>query len=214
MKQIMLCDFDGTLVNIDTAEYILSNCTEGNWRQFDVQLELGEITLEECLSKQFSGVKIPITEILHKLVEITEIRANYDLLLDFCDNHNIKFIIVSAGLDFVIHHFLNLIDLQHKIEVYSAKTQVNENGITFTFPKISHPRASNFKEDLVDSYKENNYFVNYIGDGLGDFQAIMSANRRFTVRNSKLANLCNKHGIKHYEFDDFKDVMLIAQKIE
>ncbi len=214
MKQIMLCDFDGTLVNIDTAEYILSNYAEGNWKQFDVQLELGKITLEECLSKQFSKVKIPITEILHKLEEITEIRANFPLLLDFCDNLSINFIIVSAGLDFVIRHFLNLYGLQHKIKVYSAKTQVNENGINFTFPEILHPKVNNFKEDLVQSYREKNYLVNYIGDGLGDFHVIMSANRKFTVRNSKLANLCNKHRIKHYEFDDFKDVMLIAQKNE
>lgn len=214
MQQAILCDFDGTLVTIDTAEYILNKYAEGNWRQFDLQLEIGEITLEECLSKQFSRITIPIAEILLRLEEIIKIRANFPLLLNFCDNHGINFIIVSAGLDFVIHHFLNLFGLQHKINVYSAKTQVSEDGINFTFPKILHPSANDFKEDLVESYKEKNYFVNYIGDGLGDFHAIKSANCNFTVRNSKLANLCNENGIKHYEFEDFKDVIQIVQKNE
>ena len=40
------------------------------------------------------------------------------------------------------------------------------------------------------------------------------ANCRFTVRNSKLANLFNEYGIKHYEFDDFKDVIQLVQKNE
>ncbi|MHA1968729.1 MAG: HAD-IB family phosphatase [Candidatus Hodarchaeales archaeon] len=212
MQQAILCDFDGTLVTIDTAEYILNNYAEGNWRQFEDQLELGEITLEECLTKQFSKLRAPRSRLFLELEEVTEFRANVRSLINFCEENKYEFIITSAGLDFVIHHFLDLLGLQHKVKVYSAKSQVSEDGISFTFPKILHPDVNNFKEDLVESYKEENYIVSYIGDGLGDFHAIKGSNLRFTVRDSKLADMCNEYGIYHYEFDNFHDVIQIVKR--
>jgi 2,3-diketo-5-methylthio-1-phosphopentane phosphatase len=212
MKQVILCDFDGTLVTIDTAEYILNNYAKGNWKQFDEQLELGEISLEECLSKQFSNIRVPLSEVLIKLEDVTKFRAKLRSLINFCKEKQHEFIITSAGLDFVIHHFLNLYGLQGIVKVYSAKTQVREDGITFIFPKILHSNADNFKEDLVESYKDKNYFVSYIGDGAGDFQAIKSSNLRFTVKNSKLSHMCNENGIHHHEFENFDDVIQIVKK--
>jgi 2,3-diketo-5-methylthio-1-phosphopentane phosphatase len=212
MKKAVLCDFDGTLVQNDTAVYILNNFAKGKWKKFDEQLELGEITLEECLSKQFSNIRVPLSEVLVKLEDVTKFRAKLGSLINFCEENKHEFIITSAGLDFVIHHFINLLGLQRNVKVYSAKTQVNEDGITFTFPKILHPSTNNFKEDLVESYKDKNYFVIYIGDGVGDFHAIKCSNLRFTVRNSKLADMCNEYGIDHHEFENFDDVIRIVKR--
>ncbi|MHA2368192.1 MAG: hypothetical protein ACXADX_05165 [Candidatus Hodarchaeales archaeon] len=41
MTFVILCDFDGTIVDIDTAEYLLEKFARGNWQQYDVQLEKG-----------------------------------------------------------------------------------------------------------------------------------------------------------------------------
>ncbi|MHA1992486.1 MAG: hypothetical protein ACW98A_16060 [Candidatus Hodarchaeales archaeon] len=47
MRKIILCDFDGTIVTHDTAEFILNKFTTENWQIFDELLEKGEMTLEE-----------------------------------------------------------------------------------------------------------------------------------------------------------------------
>ncbi|MHA2105675.1 MAG: hypothetical protein ACW981_19790 [Candidatus Hodarchaeales archaeon] len=58
MRKIILCDFDGTIVTHDTAEFILNKFTTENWQIFDELLEKGEMTLEESMKKQFKLIKI------------------------------------------------------------------------------------------------------------------------------------------------------------
>jgi len=70
MNFVVLCDFDGTITRIDTAEFVLSKFAQGNWRFFSDQFEKGEITLEDCLKKQFALVKVSKKEILNELDSI------------------------------------------------------------------------------------------------------------------------------------------------
>lgn len=35
MSAVVLCDFDGTITNVDTGELVLHKFAEGDWRIFD-----------------------------------------------------------------------------------------------------------------------------------------------------------------------------------
>lgn len=105
MSLVVLCDFDGTAVDIDTCVFILSKFAEAEWKIFDTQFEKGEITLEECLRKQFSLVKAPKAIILEETERVMSARLNFEKLIEYCREHKISLILVSAGLDFVIKDF-------------------------------------------------------------------------------------------------------------
>jgi 2-hydroxy-3-keto-5-methylthiopentenyl-1-phosphate phosphatase len=203
----VLSDFDGTLVNIDTAEFVLSKFAKGDWRVFDEKLERGEISLEECMRSQFSMIRASKKEIIAELEKVTSIRPNFTNLVVYCRKNSIPVVVVSAGIDFCVRHFLELNGLQQLVEVHCANSRYTKSGIETTFPKLLHGESKNFKDDLVMTYKKDKgYKVAYIGDATGDYPAIKLADLRFSIKGSKLAERCRINNIPCKEITDFKEV--------
>ena len=207
MNLVLLCDFDGTITNLDTAFFLLDKFVEGDWRIFDLQYRKGKITLEECIQEQYSMFDVPKHHMLKELEKVVSFRSNFNKLIDYCRIQNIPFIIVSAGLDFVINHFLKQKGLANSINVHSAKTTITENGIKLAFPKLFDKDSTDFKDDLVRYYKKKGSRVIYIGDRTSDYQAIKNADYRFSIKNSRLSELCRKNKISYQEIDDFQEVI-------
>lgn len=214
MNLVVLCDFDGTITTIDTAEWVLARFARGDWRLFDRQFENGEITLEECLNRQFSLVRASRKQILEELNDLVTFRTNFKKLAEYCRENRVPFIIVSAGLDFVIKHFLRINDCLDLVEVYAAKTEFSANGIRFTFPTLFDRTSDNFKHDLVRRDKSQGREAIYIGDGLADYAAAKDADYSFVIEGSRLAKLFKSHGIPCTNIIDFKDVIEAIRKIE
>ena len=210
---VVLSDFDGTIVDIDTAVVVLTHFAEKDWRIFDEQLEKGEITLEECLQQQFSTVRTSKTRILKEIETIPSLRPNFDKLVQFCNTKKIPLIIVSAGLDFVINDFLERKHLRKLVEVYAPKARITATGIKFTFPKLFDKASVSFKDDLVRYYKKRGKKTVYIGDGFADLNAARNADFSFAIKDSKLAELLRNDGIPHEEISNFQEVVEALQKL-
>lgn len=213
MDLVVLCDFDGTITTIDTAEFILARFAQGNWRRFERQFENGKITLEQCLTKQFSLVRASEKQILEELKSVITFRPNFKKLAECCKENHIPLIIVSAGLDFVIQHFLKINHCQDLVEVYAAKTAFTANGIRFTFPTLLYKSSNNFKDDIVKHYKSQGKKVVYIGDGSADYNAAKDADYSFAIEGSRLAELCKNHRVLSKNITDFQKVIEAIDKI-
>ncbi len=212
MSLVILCDFDGTIVDIDTAEYLLEKFAQGNWQQYDVQLEKGEITLEECMIKQYAMIKTPEAVLLEELANAAKMRAHFDRLAAYCTARNIPLIIVSAGLDFCITHFLEIIGWAGLIEIHSAETKFTDKGIDLVFPELRDKTSTDFKVDLIEFYKAQGMRVVYIGDSLSDFNAVKHADFSFTIKNKKLSEFCERQGIIYQEIETFQEVIDAIEK--
>lgn len=153
MGLVLICDFDGTVVDIDTVEFLLERFAEGDWRTFDLLYERGEITLEECMQRQFSMLRAPKPLMLRELEKAVFFRSGFKALAEYCRIRRIPLVVASAGLDFVIRHFLEREGWGEPIEVYAAKTVFTEEGIELTFPGLMDETSADFKEDLVKHYK-------------------------------------------------------------
>ena len=206
MNLVLLCDFDGTITMVDTAELILSKFAVGEWRTFDRQFENGELTLEDCLNKEFSLVRVSKQNIIDELKNI-EFRPGFEQLVRYCRENHIPFVIVSAGLDFVVEHFLKLRGWKQLVETFMGKTETTPNGIKFTFPERYDKTSANFKQDFVRQCKSRGKKVIFIGDGSGDYDAAREADIAFAIKGSKLAELCAKHGIYFRSITDFLGVI-------
>lgn len=203
----VLCDFDGTAVNADTCVVILDKFANEDWRIYDDQLEKGEITLKECLNKQFSTVKVSKARILKELETKAVFRLNFEELVEYCAAHKVPLIFISAGLDFVINHFLKLKGWKGLVKVYAPKAKLTKQGIKFVFPKLSSKTSENFKDDFVKRCKKEGWTVVYIGDGLADYLAAKNADFRFAIKDSKLAELLKKDRVAFTEISDFGEVV-------
>jgi len=212
-KLAVLCDFDGTVTIIDTAEFVLARFAKGDFQVFNKLFEKGEITLENCLNKQFAMVKVSEKEIIDELDRKVVFRPNFRELAETCKQHEIPLVIVSAGLDFVIEHFLKLNDCLDLADVYSPTAKFGPDGITFTFPKLCDQSSINFKQDVVRHSKSQGKIVIFVGDGLADFPAAEDADEVFAIKDSRLSKLCRKTGVKCDEIMDFREVINAVNRL-
>ena len=213
----IVCDFDGTITNIDTSEFVLTNFAAGNWRIFDEKLDRMEITLEDCMNRQFGMVRGSKQAILDKVEKAGNIqfRRGFQSFVTYCQSQNVKLIVASAGLDFCIQRLFRLNGLvDSSIPIHAPKAICTENnGITFTFPKLCHPKQSvNHKDDIVRSLQESGKQVMYIGDAPPDYPAAKVADITLAIRGSSLAKLCRNDGVSCLEIDDFEQAIKILEK--
>jgi 2-hydroxy-3-keto-5-methylthiopentenyl-1-phosphate phosphatase len=156
-------------------------------------------------------VKASKSQILDELDEVTRFRAGFDNLIDYCKTNHYPLVLVSAGLDFVIKHFLRR-QKWRKMELYAAAAKCTPTGIRFDFPKLKDNRSISLKDDTVRYYKTKADTVAYIGDGRWDLHALRNADLRFAIRNSKLSELCKEQEIQATTVVDFTEVVTSLQK--
>jgi len=211
LKLAVLSDFDGTVTLNDTFRNVAERFAQGDWMAVDDQYVKGQITLEECLRRQGAMVKVSRSQILDELDEVTRFRAGFDNLIDYCKTNHYPLVLVSAGLDFVIKHFLRR-QKWRKMELYAAAAKCTPTGIKFDFPKLKDNRSISLKDDTVRYYKTKADTVAYIGDGRWDLHALRNADLRFAIRNSKLAELSKEQEIQATNVVDFTEVVTSLQK--
>ena len=212
MKLAVLSDFDGTVTLNDTFENVLEKFAQGDWRVVDDQYVKGEITLEECLRRQGAMVKASKPQILDEMDGVTMFRPGFDNLIDYCKTNQYPLVLVSAGLDFVIKHFLRRKKWRNKVELYAAAAKCTPTGIRFDFPKPKDNRSISLKDDIVRYYKTKADRVAYVGDGRWDLHALRNSDLRFTIRGSKLAEICKEQDVQSTTVSDFKEVVTFLQR--
>lgn len=208
MDIAVLSDFDGTISKLDTAVIVFNKFINGNWRIYNEQLDRGEISLEQCMREQFSMINAPQSVILNELELDNPFRPGFEELVHYCKDNQIPFEIVSAGLDFVVNHLLEVRGLDDITKVRAARTRFTGDGIEMDSIELHDNDSIDFKDDLVNYYKDRGYFVLFIGDGMSDKGAVRSADYVFVIKGSRLAEFCKTEGINHQEMSDFHEVIL------
>ena len=212
-RYAMLFDFDGTITEIDTAEYILDKFTEGDWREPDRLLDQGKITLEDCMQRQFAMVLVPPETILSELDKVVKLRPGLTGLMALAMEKKMKTYVASAGLDFVVRHFLKKVELLDSFILRMGRAVYAHGHLNIEFDPLRHSQAQSFKDDLVLSIHDQGCKVIYLGDGPPDRRAISLADLRFAVRGRKLEQYLIEAGLQHQSFSDFNEVVSSLKKL-
>jgi 2-hydroxy-3-keto-5-methylthiopentenyl-1-phosphate phosphatase len=202
---VLLSDFDGTVINIDTGAYVLTEFANGDWEHLENQFRRGEISFEECLRDQFGMITQSKDEILEKVERVVSIRAYFGEVVKYCQDKGIEFKLVSGGLDFCIKHILKRNKLN--VNTICPKTTFTPDGLKLEFPEVSDGTSFSFKDDTVRSYRRKNYSVLYVGDGYADYYALKEANLRFVMKGSVSAELLQTNKLEFIEITDFEPVL-------
>ena len=206
MECVVLTDFDGTMVTIDTAQYLLAKFAPKDWQVIEEQFENGEMTFEESLAKEFILLRASKQEMLDALEPATHFRPNFQKMVDYCTGQGFRLVVVSGGLDFCIRHFLALKGWSN-LEVYAPRAKLTENGIELSFPNRLEELSTNIKDDFVMYHLKRGRKVVYMRNGVSDYPAVRIANLAFAIKGSKLAQMCRNGGIDCEEITDFQQVV-------
>ena len=212
-KIIILSDFNGTISLIDIAEFTLKTFVKQDWGYYDNLFQEGKLSLEESTLAQHSFLKTPKDLILMEIEKVSSLREDFSDLISFCSKNDIEFIIITSGLDFIIHHILNNLGISNNIKLVSVRATFNKDqSLLLTAPERFDLSIKDFKLDHVMHYKALGFKVIYIGDSNSDFQAVLGADLIFAVHESKLAKYCFEKRLNYVEFEKFNEVKRKIQK--
>ncbi len=169
-KNLIACDFDGTINKIDIGKAISKYLFPDEWKIIEFKFKNGLINnfnfynqyLNPKITKDYTKIKKIISRNLKVSKGFLEFYTNIQKKGD-------KLIILSDGFDIYIDAFLKKYGLD--IEYYSNKILNNRPrtiSLHHPYHNSSCPLCGTCKSDLLQKIKENYDKTIYIGDGDSD----------------------------------------------
>jgi len=204
-KTLVQCDFDGTITEEDVSFLLLDAFTNGSWRELLRWYREKRITVNYFNTKAFGMIKADRRTLVRFAKERVKIRVGFHQLVACCRRRNIRFVIVSNGMDFYIDAILKDTGM-NDIEVFAAETRFGSEGLEAAYMGPDGSQLEDgFKDAYIRSFLEKGYRVIYIGDGLSDASPARYAQHVFA--RGELLAYCNKGNLKCTPFIDLNDVV-------
>lgn len=200
------CDFDGTITRVDATDAVLEAFALPVWREWEQRWVQGEITSQECLSRQVELIQTN-RETLVQFVAELPIDEGILALDRRCKERGVPLTIVSDGIDLIVEAVLRRHGLLH-LPVFSNHLRWNEAGV----PVLSFPFAAQGCESgagtckcvLTRAAEPASARSVYIGDGQSD--QCVAAKIRTVFAKGTLREWCDRQAIAYEPFETLGDV--------
>jgi 2,3-diketo-5-methylthio-1-phosphopentane phosphatase len=201
---LIVVDFDGTITEQDTLDWLVRRHAPEVYDEVETALLAGEITLHECIRREFEAIRGDHDEIVGEAVEAARVRPGFAEFATSAEERGDRVVVVSSGFEQVIRPVLAAHGLDG-LEVVAHRVQFTPEQTTVEF-RHGDPCPTcgqECKRSVVDTLR-NGRPVAYVGDGYSDRCAALVADRRFARRG--LARYLDGEGVGYVSFDDFYDV--------
>jgi HAD superfamily phosphoserine phosphatase-like hydrolase len=200
-RRWLVLDFDGTITELDLLDEVARRFGDpAVYRRVEDQLLAGEITLRECIEREFEPVRAPVGEVVVWALGEVSVRPGLRELVDLARARGWPAIVVSSGFHELIEPVLAREGVE--LEVLANRLAPDSQGWHVVWrdgrvcPICRQPckRASLPGGEVV-----------YIGDGYSDRCAALASSRVFATRG--LARYLDEQGRAYDPFADFFDVV-------
>lgn len=210
-------DFDGTITKGDLGDNLFYNfggiiCTK-IIEEYRAEL----ISAAECFTREAEACGNVSQKDVSDFIDKQEIDISFGNFIDFCRNkksdaRQIKFIIVSDGLDFYIERILRKYNLSD-VPFLANKLEFADTGMNISFPYSDEEcdRCANCKRNHILTLSGDDDIIVYIGDGYSDKCAVKYADIVFA--RGELQTFCQNENISYYLFNSFEDVITRMEEI-
>lgn len=218
---VVYCDFDGTITQSDTVDFLLNRLADPQWLEIEARWEKGEIGSRECMGAQIPLIQGGWPAIETALADV-KVDPTFGRFALWCKWHKIPLVIVSEGMDRVIQTLFQ----REKIEVDSVwanhLSEAEDGTLSLGFPNASPDPAcrsglckcrvlSNEIPALPEAPPEPQTLRVVIGDGMSD--RCWAAEADLLFAKSKLKTYCEKNDIPHLPFEDFDQVYAVLNQL-
>lgn len=207
-QPIIFCDFDGTITETDNIIEIMKKFAPPEWEPIKDQILGQEISIRKGVGKMFSLLPSNLKEEITSFVlNQAKIRPGFSELLQYCDKHDIQFLVTSGGIDFFVYPLLNPFGLTDRI--YCNTSDFSGDRIRILWPNACDEHCDRdcgmCKTSILRSYDEDQYERIVIGDSITDLAASKLADHVFA--RGFLIEKCEELGIIYTPYKDFYDVI-------
>lgn len=211
----IFCDFDGTITRGDTVDLLLEKLALDEWRHLESLWEKGKISSKECMSRQ-----VPLIQggwaAIENVLQSVELDPGAARLVEWCDNLNVPFSIVSDGLDLVIQYLLKKGGINtSEMVIWSNHLMLSEDdqSLSLEIPVRAHRvvcSTGHCKCQILDMAPAG-ALTAVIGDGRSDFCWSQRADLLFA--KDSLLKHARKNKWTYLEYDNLSDVQAVLQRL-
>jgi 2-hydroxy-3-keto-5-methylthiopentenyl-1-phosphate phosphatase len=202
------CDFDGTITDCCSFDYLLEKLGHPDWREIEEKWEREEITARECMATQVPLLGHAWPEIVETLKGVN-FDPTFAPFVAWCKAAGIKIGVVSDGLDRVIEYLLDregvevdFVYANHLVEQgptkFALEFPYSEDGCLMGMCKCKVLERAGTKVTRV-----------VIGDSQSDFCWARGADLLFAKK--KLLDYCRKEGIEHVAYENFESIAKVLE---
>jgi 2-hydroxy-3-keto-5-methylthiopentenyl-1-phosphate phosphatase len=205
-KQVVFCDFDGTVTEKDNIIAIMNEFAPEGWDEIKEAVLDRSISIREGVGKMFS--LLPVTqkeEIIGYAVKNARIRPGFQEFLDFASEEGIPVYIVSGGIDFFIEPIIQ--QFEPLAGVYCNSSDFSGETIKIDWPNSCDDQCSNdcgcCKPSIMRKLEQSGDYKIVIGDSVTDLEAAKQAD--LVLARDYLKDKCAEWEIPHRPFETFYD---------
>lgn len=202
------CDFDGTITKKDTVNTFFELFANEKWKYFEQKWINGEISSRENAIAQVGLLPKIKPKILNEYLNTIELDDYFLEFIEFIQDNNINFTILSDGFDLFIKKTLKRFNL-FNIKFFANHLVYENNKLKVEFPNFNEQCLKGSGMCKCAKIKEKEFC--YIGDGTSDLCVASKANLLFATKN--LAKYCDSNNIEYIKFDSFKDVINVIKNM-
>ena len=207
MKQLILCDFDGTVSLQDMGYTLLNRFSSGDWETIDREFSEGKIGSKEAYSRIVKILKGDEEAVYSFIRDHSDIDPYFISFYRYCLEKGIDVKIVSDGLDFYIKTILEIHHLSEIPFYANCSRFLRGEGMDFSFPHSNEEcgLCGTCKKRLVQNHRKEYDSIFFIGDGLSDRCAAQEVD--FVFAKDSLYTHCIDQNITCHFFQGFQDIL-------
>ena len=205
-KIAIMCDFDGTVAQEDVGNLLFRTFSDNGGTSAVVERwRRGEISSRECLEHEAKLARAKQND-LDDFITKRRLDPYFKDFHDFAKKRGMEIVIMSDGLDYYIESMLVKCGLG-EIEFYANRLKLNGDTLKIEFPYydlLGCQDCACCKTHHLFTYRDQGYYIIYVGDGQSDFCPCSSADLVFA--KGRLLEYCRDAGVDHIEFRNFRDI--------
>lgn len=168
-KNLVVCDFDGTVNRIDVGSSIIKRYLPNSWSEVKKAYNAGKLTNYAM----YNNIFLPLLkrrgkEILSEVDRFLVPNNGFREFYEYCKNDGHDLVILSDGFDFYINRFLQKFNFSIKFYSNSILMHKNNLDINFSYQNPDCDKCGTCKYEIMEKLVETHKNVVYVGDGDSD----------------------------------------------
>jgi 2-hydroxy-3-keto-5-methylthiopentenyl-1-phosphate phosphatase len=214
-KQIVFCDFDGTITEKDNIVQIMKQFAPPEWEAIKDNILSQQVSIQAGVGEMFtllpSDFKNNITDFV---LTNAKIRDGFTDFVSYLRGNDIPFYVLSGGIDFFVHPLLEKLDIIDN--VYCNGSDFSGKTIKILWPHSCDKQCSSgcgcCKPSIIRKFPAETYEKIVIGDSITDLAAARIADKVYA--RSFLLEKSREEELPYSSFETFYDILEEFQKQE
>lgn len=226
-KYIFFTDFDGTITQSDSNDFMTDNLGFGVERRKALNKAVldGTMSFRDSFREMLDSVNLPFEECIRRCVEHVKLDPYFKQFYDYATANNIPIVILSGGMRPVIEALLKHLIGDHEIRIVSNNVtarggtgeDIYEDGVQW---EIEFHDDSHFGHDKSLEIRPYSALpagerptLFYAGDGVSDLSAAKETDLLFAKKGHDLITYCVREQVSFTVFEDWSAIHSTVKSI-